>query len=424
MNKSMKRYALVALLLLMLGIAAWQFLPRARPLPPPSTQISAVSGAALPAERLAQLTDKAPLQLSRTLWSQAVPELIEVAPVVVEDWVYLAAGKSSHSGRVMALDLQSGQVVWEVFLGNITDHAPVVAGDLLYVGTRGGTLLALERATGTERWSFQGRYGIAGSPVVEEGVLYLGSEALTALDAATGSLRWRRELSDRVVQPLAYADGMIAAIGSDHQLYLLDAGEGMVRLTFPLWFNPTGGPMTEGATVAVSGDRGAVQALDLQGRDIFMEKTLRFWWTRLWLYGAAPRPPLPPGYLWQYRDAEGVTGRLLGAGDGHFYLGLEDAGQRGRVLALAAETGEVMWEVAFPALIAPAATLLEGLLVMATAEGKVVGVEVGTGELLWELALPGPVLAAPAFSDQLMLAPVGDGVLYALELESIQEKVR
>ena len=54
-------------------------------------------------------------------------------------------------------------------------------------------------------------------------------------------------------------------------------------------------PVIVGDIVAVSGDRGSVQAIEIHARDIPMEKALRFWWTKLWIWNSAPRPARPCG---------------------------------------------------------------------------------------------------------------------------------
>ena len=411
---------LTALALLLTGVGVWNFFGFSLPLPPPTRELSALAGSPGLDSSLSAVFEGAPLALVRDVWSYDAQELLAAPPVVVENLVYVAAGRTRASGRVLALDLYTGRVVWTVQLDSIADHAPVVAGDLLYIGVRTGRLLALDRRSGQERWSFQGQFGISGAPVVEDGVLYLGCEAVYALDAASGAQRWRHHLAGRIVQPLAHADGVVAAIGADHSLYLINAWNGKRRLSFPLWFNPSGELAISGETVAITGDSANVQALNMYGRDIPIEKTVRFWWTRLWLYGSAPRPPLPPGYAWQVRAAAGGVGHLMASDDRRFYLGVDDPRQTGRILALDNATGEALWEVSFPSPVTSSATVLGSVLVAGTTDGKLIGLEIESGKRLWDVEMTGPVLAAPTFAGNLMLTPLGTGVLQATEFEAVQ----
>jgi len=408
----------VLIVAVVLGAVTWNVLAGIRPLPPPTSTVSATVNAPALDESLAALFDGAPLTVERTVWTAELPELLAAPPLVVADYVYVVAGETSATGRVLALDVATGQVVWERPLDSIADHAPVAAGDWLYIATRGGVLLALDRHSGEEQWVFQGRFGLSGPPVVQEGVLYVGSEAVFNLDAATGAIRWQRELAGRIVQPLAFANDIVAAIDADHVVHLLNARNGRTRLSFPLWFNPLDGPTIVDETVAIAGDQAHVQALDLHARDVPLAKTVRFFWTRLWLYGGAPQPPPPRGYAWQARDIDGINGYIAAADAERFYLSVEDAGQTGRVLALDSETGTVQWETSFAAPVAQSAMLLGNVLVTGTANGALVGIDATSGRVLWKVLLAEPVLAAPAVVGNRLVVPVGDGSLRAVEVSA------
>jgi outer membrane protein assembly factor BamB len=71
---------------------------------------------------------------------------IRGAPVIDRDRVFAL----SHSGLMVAIDLRTGDRVWEQDLGGT--HAPWVAGDFIYVLSNDSTLLCLTRADGRVRW--------------------------------------------------------------------------------------------------------------------------------------------------------------------------------------------------------------------------------------------------------------------------------
>lgn len=56
----------------------------------------------------------------------------------------------SHSGRMMAIDLRSGERVWEQDVGS--SHGPWVAGDYIYVLSNSNELICLTRNDGKVRW--------------------------------------------------------------------------------------------------------------------------------------------------------------------------------------------------------------------------------------------------------------------------------
>lgn len=89
--------------------------------------------------------------LSRTSISTSVSTLsdIDAEPVIDQGRVY-AIGLG---GRMVALDLFTGQRIWEINAGGIA--MPWVAGDWLFVVTDNSRLLAVARSTGRVRWAAQ-----------------------------------------------------------------------------------------------------------------------------------------------------------------------------------------------------------------------------------------------------------------------------
>ena len=89
--------------------------------------------------------------LSRTSISTSVGTLsdIDAEPVIDSGRVY-AIGQG---GRMVALELVTGQRIWEINAGGIA--TPWVAGEWVFVVTDEAQLLAIARATGRVRWSAQ-----------------------------------------------------------------------------------------------------------------------------------------------------------------------------------------------------------------------------------------------------------------------------
>jgi outer membrane protein assembly factor BamB len=105
-------------------------------------------------------------------------------------------------GRVIALDLVTGQARWEYVYREEMGSAPLLEGGFVYIATLEGTVLALDAKTGAWKWHFRreptSRFTILGigCPVVSKGVLYQGfaDGSIVALDAKSGAVRWDRRL--------------------------------------------------------------------------------------------------------------------------------------------------------------------------------------------------------------------------------------
>ncbi len=204
------------------------------------------------------------------LWSFATDHLIQGAPLIVGDRVYIA---TDHA--VYALGLQSGQLVWETATGSEDAFmgAPAyengviyttggkilvaldaetgnelwrvekeeqflglaVANQLVYVGNWDRYLYAFDQSTGEERWKFQADGEFWSAPAATEDVVYAGNgdQKAYALDAHTGQLLWSFETAGRSVSDPLVSDGVVYVSDSAHEfprgprhLYALDAATG------------------------------------------------------------------------------------------------------------------------------------------------------------------------------------------------------
>ncbi len=89
--------------------------------------------------------------LARTGRTAAIAALTDIdAPAVIDSNRVYAIG---HGGRLVALELATGQRLWERSLAGVSK--PWVAGDYVYVVTIDGELVALTRAEGKVRWVTQ-----------------------------------------------------------------------------------------------------------------------------------------------------------------------------------------------------------------------------------------------------------------------------
>jgi outer membrane protein assembly factor BamB len=127
-------------------------------------------------------------------WAFASGDSVLAAPAVDSGRVYFG----SFDGHVYALDAASGALAWKRDTRGAVVSTPAVAGDRVVVGNRSYDLLGLDARTGEPAWT---RYiwfsWVESSPVVREGVAYVGSSdaaAVYAFDARTGERRWKTDV--------------------------------------------------------------------------------------------------------------------------------------------------------------------------------------------------------------------------------------
>lgn len=109
----------------------------------------------------------------REVWSQPVKNSwVPSTPAVRDGRVY--AG--SADGRALfAYDLKTGTLLWTSPLDNLVFSSPILAGDRIYIATLGGTMFALEAATGHITGYTLTQDRILSTPWLEpDGTLYFG----------------------------------------------------------------------------------------------------------------------------------------------------------------------------------------------------------------------------------------------------------
>lgn len=104
-------------------------------------------------------------------------------------------------GEVIALSASDGEEVWRVNVGSEVLAPPVGGGNLVFVRTIDGRLLALERGNGAVRWSFDNQVPVltlrgTATPVFGGGIVYAGfaNGMVAAVRAENGEPVWQHRV--------------------------------------------------------------------------------------------------------------------------------------------------------------------------------------------------------------------------------------
>jgi outer membrane protein assembly factor BamB len=142
-------------------------------------------------------------------------------------------GSRSRPGAVMAMTAGKGQVVWRRPLAS--ESTPLVVGRLVYVGAWDHRVYALHARTGRVAWSFRTDGEVNSSPAYAAGTIYVGTNggSIYALNARTGRLRWRARSFSRFRHGREYfyatptvAYGRVYASNTDGTVYAFGVATG------------------------------------------------------------------------------------------------------------------------------------------------------------------------------------------------------
>ncbi|MFF4235174.1 PQQ-binding-like beta-propeller repeat protein [Actinomadura geliboluensis] len=318
-----------------------------------------------------------PMRDGKVLWKRfSGDEYLISTPVVAGGQVFVGSEKRG----LLAFDAKTGAPRWRYRTAQRIVTGPAVASGLVYALSQDGVLHAVNARTGKLKWR-RTVGNTQADPMVDRGLVFCGGDALQALDASGGAVRWQR---GGAAHTPAVADGMVY-VPSGKRLAAYDASTGRTRWTYQ---SPNG---VQDATAA----NGMVCFADFQGEKVHAvdARTGKPRWTFDMGETATSRPV--------------VTDRLVYVCD-----------YGGKVSALEPATGTMRWQVQVEGEIHANPVLTGGTLYVPSgvySNGGVYAIEAGTGRKVWRFWTAGGIESGPAVADGVVYTGCKDGYLYALD---------
>ena len=222
---------------------------------------------------------------------------------------------------------------WQAKLGGDSEFLrlalrPAGDGTRIYAASIDGKVSAFDPASGDRQWRTDLEVELTAGPGVgQERVVVVSADGFViVLDAASGEEAWRLEIKGESVATPLVAGGAVVIQSVDNRLRALDLYNSRelwtVNQTTPtLTQRGNASPLLVGSTVVAGFDNGHVLAVDLESG------------TTVW--DALLAPPTGRSDLERLAD---VDGALATVGQDVYA-----AGYQGRLAALAAESGQILW---------------------------------------------------------------------------------
>jgi polyvinyl alcohol dehydrogenase (cytochrome) len=145
-------------------------------------------------------------------------------------WGYgLSNHRYQHDSRITSSNVQNLKLAWVFKLDDDEDpHSfPLVTNDSVVVGSRSGLLHALDKRSGCLRWQYDADADIRTAIVAgTDGLIYFGTAGgeVVALNLADGSLAWRRKVHNHfaamVTGSPTYYDGRLYVPVSSFEMFV------------------------------------------------------------------------------------------------------------------------------------------------------------------------------------------------------------
>lgn len=181
-----------------------------------------------------------------SLWRRDYGDL-EASPLLRAQKVYVG----NTAGTFFCVDPATGDQVWKYELPEnarqkgIRSSAAAI-GNTIAFGAEDGFLYALDAETGSRRWRYNTGGSIVASPCIAGGNAVIGNlnGIVSAVDSMTGESRWKFAAGASIYASPSYAEGRIFIGTTGGMMYALDAVSGT-----RLWNTDLGSVINSGAPI-------------------------------------------------------------------------------------------------------------------------------------------------------------------------------
>ena len=289
------------------------------------------------------------------------------SPAVVGNRLYIGSAHGSIfslGGATYCIDTESKQVIWRYNSPTPIFSSPSVAGGRVYIGEgyhqdSDCHLRCLDAKTGDPIWSFKTASHVESTPFISQGKLYFtaGADGVYCIDALEGQQIWHYESVHADMSPVVHKGKVYFGTGyGTYQIFAIDAETGTEIWSTQMPYPVWGSPSANENLVFFG-----------LGRGNFSESA-----------------PIPAG----------------------------------KVVALNAETGDIVWEYEAEDAVLTAIAVQNGHVTFGSRDGYVYCLQETDGKLNWQTDVGGPVVSSPTVTTEIIYAAAKNGYIYALSADN------
>ncbi|XP_072171423.1 beta-alanine-activating enzyme-like [Diadema setosum] len=355
-------------------------------------------------------------------WRVDTGKCVDASPLIVKTSTGTNVFIGSHSGRFLAIAMETGEVLWQTILTDRVESSACLSacGKFVIVGCYDHYVYCLLAATGTIAWKYRMLDIVKCSPVCDatNGFVYVGShdQSVAALHVDNKCCVWKTDCGEGSVlaspcihhpsQTLYVATLRGAVVALDKET---GVKKWLFRCTKPIFSSPAG--TSEG--IVVGSVDGTVQLVSHTGRQLWSYRANGPIFSSLCLFPTRADTKLhsshPEHHPTHSEHHQPCPLLLFGSHDG-------------RVTCLNSSTGCTEWTKVVstsPVYSTPyVLTHRERYIVVVTAtDGCVHILDLLTGQKVAEHSLPGEVFSSPVVDERNIIVGCRNDYVYCLELK-------
>jgi len=325
---------------------------------------------------------------------------------------------------IAAVIAQSDKIeeLWSFSCEDEIRGSPIVYEGLVYLGCYDNNLYALDKKTGEFQWKYATEGGITGKPAAEDGAVFIGSEdgRLYALTANRGALVWTYYAEGPIRSSPTLSEGHIFIGSDDKQLHVVNQANGRrawrVEANDAIWSTP----FVENERVYFGCESGDFYCYNFKGELKWRKKAKRgitssativdgiaYYGSRDWTMYAIDAEN---GWqVWRFR-MRGATISSPSFFDGMLYIGCGD----NHIYCVDAKHSREKWRYQTDHQVTGSPIAHDGSIYCGSVDGSLYCLDHKTGRLRWRFHSDGPITGTPYISENVVYIGSTDHKIYAL----------
>ncbi|XP_032885002.1 beta-alanine-activating enzyme isoform X2 [Amblyraja radiata] len=344
-------------------------------------------------------------------WKSDTAKCVDASPLLVisgnngtDVTVYIG----SHSHRLQAIDIFSGEIKWERILGDRIESSACLSrcGNFIIVGCYDGYIYVLRRVDGETYWTFYTQNSVKSSPIVDPdlGLVFIGShdQHVYALDILDKVCAWKLHCGRGAVFSTPYLNK------SPRLLYVATLGESLIAVNpdsgSTVWKRSCGKPLFSSPqctsrSVYIGCVDGSLHCFSHNG-------------DQLWQFSTGG-PIFSSPCIYHFSATKQKI--IFGSYDSFVYCLNEDGD-----LVWKFETSKQVYAVPF---LYPNSDFNGRTLVaVMSTDGSLWILVAATGELITSYSLPGEVFSSPVIWENKLIVGCRNNYVYCVEMSTLEEK--
>jgi len=312
-------------------------------------------------------------------------------------------GNDENTGYVPQKIETPNKLLWSFETKGTLKSSPVVAQGILFIGSLDKKILFVDALSGENLGSHKISTSISSSPCVSDIILYFacdqGNETFFALNLFTGDLLWKKKLGDISSSPKIYQDKIF--IGSDSGFLLAFNRESGEKIwEFKTEDAVISTPASGGNVVCFGSGDDNLYALDKDDGEL------------KWKFKAGGSIYSSPAIKVENPALRSeLSGSKTNGGDDKVFFSSVD----GYLYALKIEDGSLIWKFKTDGDIYSSPAVAESLVYVGSNDYFMYAVDQATGKFRWKFETGGAVHSSPiAVGDKLFFGSY-DGNFYVLD---------